>query len=161
MKVFFGSDHAGFDLKQELISFVEGLGFSVHDEGPFEKVLGDDYPDYAFKVARSVSSTPDSRGVIIGGSGQGEAMAANRLRGVRAAVFYADTGAQQTDASGRALSMIESSREHNDANVLALGARFLTESEAKRALRLWLEHSFSGDARHLRRIEKLDGENLS
>jgi len=159
MQIFFGGDHAGFELKAKLISLVEGLGFTPHDLGSFELNSEDDYPDFVRSVAEKVASHPDSRGVIIGGSGQGEAMVANRIRGVRAAVYYGASKTKQTDMSGHSLDILRSTRIHNDANVLALGARFLTEGEAKEALRMWLETDFSGDPRHVRRIAKIDGEN--
>ena len=148
MQIFFGGDHAGFQLKAELISLVEGLGFTPHDCGPFELDPNDDYPDFVLPVAQKVAATPDSRGVIIGGSGEGEAVVANRIKGVRAAVYY-----------GGPKEIIRLSRQHNNANILSLGARFLINEEAKSALRLWLETDFSADPRHVRRIGKIDGEN--
>ena len=148
MQIFFGGDHAGFLLKAELISFAEGLGFTPHDLGPFELNPEDDYPEFVRAVALKVAGHPDSRGVIIGGSGQGEAMVANRVAGVRAAVYY-----------GGAQDIVRLSREHNDANILSLGARFISTDEAKDALRLWLETDFSNELRHVRRIASIDGEN--
>lgn len=105
----------------------------------------DDYPDVVFPVAKAVASEPGSFGVVIGGSGQGEAITANRVRGVRAVVFY-----------GSRLEIVPLAREHNDANVLSLGARFIDEGEAIEAVKLFLSTTFSGDERHVRRIEKLD-----
>ncbi len=104
----------------------------------------DDYPDFIFPCAKAVSADSDSRGIILGGSGQGEAMAANRLKGVRAAVFY--NGPED---------IIKLSREHNNANILSLGARFMEESEIFAIIEMWLKEPFGG-GRHQRRIEKLD-----
>ena len=145
MKIFFGSDHAGFELKQKLVPFVESFGFEVIEKGPMILNSDDDYPDYLAPVAREVMNDKEARGVILGGSGQGEAITANRFIGVRAVVYY-----------GGPLEIIKLSREHNNANILSLGARFVSENDAKQAVRLWLETEFSGDERHLRRIKKID-----
>jgi ribose 5-phosphate isomerase B len=146
MKIFIGGDHASFELKQKLISFIEGLGHHIHDKGPFDLTEGDDYPDFVILVAREVADLPDQvKGIILGGSGQGEAIVANRFKGVRAAVYY-----------GGSMDIVKLSREHNDANVLSLGARFITVDEAKKAVQMWLETDFSGDSRHVRRLEKIE-----
>ncbi len=97
----------------------------------------------------------DSRGVVIGASGQGEAIVANRFKGVRCALYYGSAGSQ-TDAGGKTLDMIASTREHNDANCLSLGARFLDVEEGRRVLERWLETPFSGQERHARRIKQID-----
>ncbi len=149
MHVYFAGDHAGFSLKQELISFVEGLGFTTEDCGPFSKENSDDYPDFVIPAAKKLASRPDARAIFIGGSGEGEAMAANRVLGVRAAVYY-----------GGSQEIIKVAREHNDANALSLGARFVNEGEAKKAVALFLEHPFAG-GRHVARIAKLDDMPLS
>ena len=146
MKVFFATDHAGFELKESLITFVKGLGYEVEDLGASELNKEDDYPDFVSLVAKQVSTNPEeSRGIILGGSGQGEAMVANRFFNVRATVYY-----------GGAPGIITLSREHNDANVLSLGARFLSEKEARDAVKIWLKTSFSGEQRHQRRIQKIN-----
>lgn len=145
MKVFIGSDHAGFELKRKLIPFIVSLGFAVEDKGAFSLDEGDDYPDFIVPVARAVAENNGAWGIILGGSGQGEAIAANRMRGARAAVYYGG------DESIACLS-----REHNDANILSLGARFVNEEEARRVVKVWLETPFSGDERHARRIRKID-----
>jgi ribose 5-phosphate isomerase B len=105
----------------------------------------DDYPNFILPCAKKVAATPESRGVVLGGSGQGEAMAANRIKGVRAAVYY-----------GGPMDIIKLSRLHNDANVLSLGARFVSVEEAQSALELWLKTPFSEEERHARRIQELD-----
>ncbi len=160
MKVYFAADHAGFDLKNVLINFVRGeLGHETEDCGAFEKDPNDDYPEIVASACRSmvrdIADGLECRGIILGASGQGEAMAANRFREVRAAVYYGAVGAQ-TDASGISLDMLASIRGHNDSNVLSLGARFLSDTEAKEAVKSWLDTPFTGDERHVRRIAKLD-----
>lgn len=146
MKIFIGSDHAGFALKQQLTLFLQEQGFQVEDKGPFVLNLADDYPDFVTAVVRDVQKGgQDVRGIVFGGSGQGEAMVANRFNGIRAVVFY-----------GNPLDIIRLSREHNNANVLSLGARFLSFEEVKTAVTLWLSTNFSGDERHLRRLAKFD-----
>ncbi len=160
MKVYFAADHAGFDLKNSLINFVRGsLGHEVQDCGSFEKDPNDDYPEIIAgacrEVVRDTNDGIECRGIILGASGQGEAIAANRFRGVRAAVYYGQSGTQH-DESGNWLDMLRSIRSHNDTNMLSIGARFITEDEAKRAIQTWLETPFSGEDRHVRRIQKLD-----
>lgn len=147
MKIYFASDHAGFELKNALIQMVsEEMGLAVEDCGAFSLDQNDDYPDFIKIAAAAVSDNPEENvAIILGGSGMGEAMVANRFVGVRAAVYY-----------GGNPEIISLSREHNDSNVLSLGARFLTEEEAREAVTLWLEAPFSGDERHIRRIEKID-----
>ncbi|MHB1330616.1 MAG: RpiB/LacA/LacB family sugar-phosphate isomerase [Minisyncoccota bacterium] len=153
MKIFVASDHAGFGLKEKLKPFLESLGHEVIDKGAYEYNEDDDFPDFIPGVAREVSMDPNNtRGIIIGGSGQGEAMLANRFKNVRATVFY---------GGGRSLveesdTIIKLSRYHNDANILSLGARFINIDQAKDATKEWLETLFPGDERHKRRIAKFD-----
>lgn len=156
MKIYFASDHAGFGLKDKLIAFVRSLGNEVEDCGPSALKEGDDYPDYVLPCAKKVAAEQGSFGIVIGASGQGEAMAANRVKGVRAAVYYGEAFGEQADANGNILNLIQSTRAHNDANVLSLGARFLTQAAAENAVKMFLETPFSGDERHSRRIAKLD-----
>jgi ribose 5-phosphate isomerase B len=160
MKIYFAADHAGFDLKNKLINFVRGeLGHEVEDCGAFELDTNDDYPDVVASAARSIvrdiRDGIECRGIILGASGQGEAIAANRFAGIRAAVYYGPAGVQH-DESGHDFDMLQSVRAHNDTNVLSLGARFVTEDAAKQAVREWLSADFAGDDRHVRRIAKLD-----
>ena len=146
MKIYLASDHAGFELKNTLKIYLEGEGYMVTDMGPYKYDETDDYPDFMRPVAKEISKDPENnRGIIMGGSGQGEAMVANRFNGVRAAVYYAHN-----------LDIIKLSREHNNANVLALGARFINNEEAKEAVKLWLETPFTKEERHVRRIKKID-----
>lgn len=144
-KVYLASDHAGFELKEALVSHLSERGFMPEDLGPFTHEPTDDYPDTIAPLARKVAGEPGSFGIVIGGSGQGEAMVCNRFHGVRAAVYY-----------GGNVDILKLSREHNDANVLSLGARFLSIEDAKEAVLTWLNSSFPGEERHVRRIQKLD-----
>lgn len=145
MKIYIGTDHAGFELKEKLVIFLKELGHMVEDFGAHSYESQDDYPDFIRKVAETVVQDPSARGFVLGGSGQGEAMCANRVLGARAAVYY-----------GGAVDIVVLSREHNDANILSLGARFIDDEEAREVVRVWLETPFSGDERHLRRIQKID-----
>jgi ribose 5-phosphate isomerase B len=151
-RVVIASDHAGFELKAKLRGFIESLGLEVEDIGPHEYRESDDYPDYVGKAAREVSQDPNNTaGVVIGGSGQGEAVVANRFPNVRAVVYYGEPEVQKGG-----LNMLVLTREHNDANVLSLGARFLDEETAKRAIEIWLQSPFPGEERHARRIKKIE-----
>jgi ribose 5-phosphate isomerase B len=147
--IHIGGDHAGFDLKGEIIRFLEKKEYEVIDHGAHEFDGDDDYPDFVLPVALAVVEDRNSRGIILGGSGQGEAMVANRVQGIRATVFYGEP--EYSDES-----IINLSRQHNDANVLSIGARFVTEEEALEAIDMWLETSFSNEERHMRRISKID-----
>ncbi len=156
MKIFIGTDHAGYELKEALKVYLSGLGHEVEDMGALHYVETDDYPDFIKPVAEGVAKDKSSFGIILGGSGQGEAMCANRIKGVRAAVFYGqelpDAGHRKSDS----FEIVKLAREHNDANILSLGARFISIDEAKFACELFLSSPFSGDERHVRRIKKLD-----
>lgn len=156
--VFFATDHAGLDFKNELLAYVRDvLDYSVEDCGAYKFDESDDYPDFVHVAARAVSENPHERvAIVIGASGQGEAMCANRHKGVRAALYYGTPQKDQIDASGKKLDMIESSRIHNAANVLSLGARFVAVDEAKEVVQKWLATPPATEARHLRRIAKLD-----
>jgi ribose 5-phosphate isomerase B len=135
------SDHAGFELKQRLTASLARLGVPFEDLGP-ASADAVDYPDYARKVAGAVSRGEAERGLLVCGTGQGMAMTANRYRGVRAAVPADEETARL-------------SREHNDANVLALGGRVIDPDKAERILKAWLETPFAG-GRHERRVRKID-----
>jgi ribose 5-phosphate isomerase B len=138
--VAIGADHGGFRLKEALKPVLESLGLSPRDVGAYdEKAV--DYPDIAFKVAQLVSSGTAGRGVAIDGAGIGSCMAANKVPGIRAALCYDKASARN-------------SREHNDSNVLTLGARLLTETQAEEVLRTWLATAFGG-GRHQLRVNKI------
>lgn len=142
MKIYFASDHAGFKMKNALMEFLAKFGYEIEDCGAYELDPQDDYPEFIKRAAGKVSAdSENSRAIILGGSGAGEAIVANKFPNVRAIVFY-----------GGSKDIITLSREHNDANVLALAVRFILIEEAKMAVQLWLETSFSGEERHKRRI---------
>lgn len=144
--VVIAADHAGFELKKALLEYVAQLGYSVTDMGAKTLVPGDDYPPIIMAAAMEVARDPENvKGIVIGGSGDGEAIMSNRLPGVRAAMYY-----------GGNLDIVKLSREHNNANILSLGARFISVEDAKIAVKLWFDTEFSGDERHARRIEQID-----
>ncbi len=144
--ILFATDHAGFELREFVLNHLESLEYNVEDMGPKKQKDDDDYPDIISPVAQKISENPDKYvGIIMGGSGQGEAIVCNKYPNVRAAVFY-----------GGDEDIVKLSREHNDANVLSLGARFLSADQAKKAAELWLATEFPGDERHKRRISKID-----
>jgi ribose 5-phosphate isomerase B len=144
MKIHLATDHAGLELKDKIKQHLTDSGHDVIDHGAYEYDALDDYPDFIFPCAKAVADDSKSRGIILGGSGQGEAMAANRIKGVRAAVFY--NGPKE---------IIELSRQHNNANILSLGARFMSEEEIYRIIEVWFNTDFE-EGRHQRRIDKLD-----
>ena len=156
MKIFFASDHAGFELKAHLIEFVRALGHEAEDCGPQTFNEEDDFADFVIPMAKKVAAENGAFGVCVGASGQGEAMAANRVKGIRAAVYYGPAAIPQTDAVGNVMDILTSTRAHNDANILSIGARFVASEDVERALREWLSTPFSGDERHVRRLKKLD-----
>lgn len=139
MRVYLGSDHAGFELKAALLSRLSAAGHEVIDCGPAEYQPADDYPPYCIDTAQRVVADAGSLGVVIGGSGNGEQIAANKVRGVRAALAY--------NAETATLA-----RQHNDANVLGIGARMHSADEAISIVETFLGTPFSGDPRHVRRI---------
>jgi ribose 5-phosphate isomerase B len=164
MKVYFAADHAGFDLKAQLMEYVRslstaGIPYEIEDCGAFEFDKADDYPDFVGRAAKhladDVARGLDSRAIVLGASGQGEAIAANRFPGVRCALYYGPPSKKQTDISGHELGIIDGSRAHNDANAISFAARFLGADEMKSALKQWLTVPFAGE-RHLRRVQKLD-----
>lgn len=161
MKIALATDHAGFEQLRVLQAYLESQGHQCVNYGPTAFAADDDYPDFIFPAARALISGDCEKAIIMGGSGQGEAMAANRIKGVRAAVYYGPATPQGAiDASGGAASdefeILRLSRQHNDANVLSLAARFLSQPQIEQAVTLWLGTPFSGEERHSRRIEKLD-----
>lgn len=155
MKIYIGSDHAGYELKEKLKSYLLEIGYEVNDKGAFALNKDDDFTDFIKPVAKAVASNDGSMGIIIGASGQGEAMCANRYKGVRAAVYYGGKNLQ-TDILGNKMDIIIGAREHNNANILSLGARFLSVKDAQKAVKSFLETKFNGEERHIRRINKLE-----
>ena len=151
MQILISSDHAGFELKNSLVQYLDSLGHSVEDMGPSAYDESDDYPDLIAPLASKISSsnigTDSLLGIIIGGSGQGEAIVANRFSGVRAGVLNCDN-----------LELVSLMRQHNDSNIISLGARFVAPDIAKAAVKLFIETEFSADPRHERRIKEIDKE---
>jgi len=145
MKIYIGADHAGFLLKEELKKILETEGHEVEDFGAFKLDPKDDYPDFVIPVAKAVSLNTRSLGIVLGGSGQGEAITANKIIGIRSAVYY-----------GGSLDIVRLSKEHNSANVLSLGARFINLDEAKEAVRTFIETPFLREERHIRRLDKVE-----
>jgi ribose 5-phosphate isomerase B len=144
MRVYLGSDHAGFALKAHLLEHLPALGHDVVDCGPAEYVDGDDYPPHCIETGLRVVADPGSLGVVIGGSGNGEQIAANKVKGVRAALAWNEETARLA-------------REHNDANVVGIGAREHSVAEATRFVEVFLATPFSGEERHRRRIAEVSG----
>jgi ribose 5-phosphate isomerase B len=148
MKIYLATDHAGFSLKEEVKKSLEGEGREVYDCGALTLEPGDDYPSYIAQAALHVKNDAlhdPSIAIIFGGSGQGEAIVANRFRHVRAIVY-----------AGGNLELVKLGREHNDANVLSVGARFVTLAETLQAIALFLETPFSHEERHADRIIQID-----
>lgn len=148
MKIYVATDHAGFELKESIKKYLEETGHEVYDCGALTLEAGDNYPEYMVRAAENVQKDAmhaPSMAVIFGGSGQGEAIVANRFRHVRAIVY-----------AGGNLELIKLGREHNDANVLSIGARFVTENEARQAVNLFLATPFSHDERHAERIIQIE-----
>ncbi len=143
MKIHLASDHAGFNHKEAIKAYLEGEGIAVVDHGAFQYEEGDDYPDFIAPAAAAVAEDQDDMAIIFGYSGQGEAMVANRLGGVRAMVYY-----------GEPMETLVLSRQHNAANVLSIGAHFVSVEDCLQAVKLWLETPFSNEERHVRRLEK-------
>ncbi len=146
MKILVASDHAGFELKNKVKDFLKTEGFDVEDMGAATFVEDDDYPKYMVPTAMRIINDPENtKAIIFGKSGQGEAMVSNRFPGVRAAVYYSHN-----------LEIIRLSRQHNDANILSIGAGFITEEQAIEAVKTWIATPFSAEERHTRRIEQMD-----
>lgn len=163
MNIALASDHTGYEQLKELEAYLLSLGHECHNFGPGRLDITDDYPDFIKKAARAVSEGRCERGIVLGGTGQGEAMSANRIQGVRCAVFYGPaTSRKVVDASGRigqdVYEIVRLSRMHNDANMLSLAARFVTLHDMKHVVKLWLDTDFKNEPRHARRIAKLEGQ---
>ncbi|GII03782.1 ribose-5-phosphate isomerase [Planobispora takensis] len=142
MRVYIGADHAGYEFKNHLVSWLKERGHEVTDCGPFVYDAEDDYPPFVLRAAEGVAKDPGSLGVVIGGSGNGEQIAANKVRGVRAALAWSEDTARLA-------------REHNDANVISVGARMHPQEEATGFVETFLATPYSGADRHTRRIEQL------
>jgi ribose 5-phosphate isomerase B len=163
MRIALATDHAGFEQLKELQAFLESKGHECHNFGPETFAPDDDYPDFIKPAAEAVASGKYEKGIILGGSGQGEDIVANRINGVRCVVFYGPSvPISLVDAGGRQshdpYEIVRLSRQHNDANMLSIGVRFVKLTDIKHVVELWLETPFSGEERHKRRIEKIDNE---
>jgi len=146
LKIIIAGDHAGFERKNELLKYLKEESFDVEDVGAHTLEPGDDYPKYMVPAAMRVVEDPENtRAIIFGMSGEGEAIVANRFPGVRAAVW-----------NGGPLDVIRLSRNDNDANILSIGAHFVSKDEMIKAVKLWLSTPFSNEERHKRRIEEID-----
>lgn len=144
--VYLAADHRGFKLKEALKTYLNEIGYQFHDFGAFSYDPEDDYPDIIRPAINQLAKdTKENYAIILGASGQGEAIVANRTPGIRATVYY-----------GGSHEILKLSRQHNNANVLSLGAIFLSEEEAKAAVGIWLSAQFSNEERHIRRIKKID-----
>jgi ribose 5-phosphate isomerase B len=146
-KIFLSGDHAGFKIKEKLKSWLENEGYSIEDCGPFKFNSQDDYPDFVIPMAKKVVKNSNYRGIIFAKSGQGEAIAANRIKNVRSTVCHGGKNIKK---------VLKLSREHNNSNVLSLGTEFLSKSKMKKAIKIWLETNFSEDKRHIRRLKKIE-----
>lgn len=142
VRVYIGSDHAGFELKSVLVNWLISAGYEVTDCGPVSYHHDDDYPPYVMRAAAAAVADPGSFGIVIGGSGNGEQIAANKIGGIRAALAWSEETARLA-------------RLHNDANVLSLGARMYPVADAIAFTQVFLETPFSGEARHVRRLEMI------
>ncbi len=144
MKIHLATDHAGYETKEQIKNWLIELDYEIIDHGANTLDETDDYPDFITPCAQAVSLDSESMGIIFGGSGQGEAMAANRITGIRAGVFY-----------GSEDSIVTLLREHNNANVLSIGVRFISDIElVKKSINTFLITPFSESERHVRRINK-------
>lgn len=142
MRVYLGSDHAGFELKNHLVEWLKAAGHEPVDCGPHIYDAQDDYPPFCLRAAERTAADADALGIVIGGSGNGEQIAANKVKGVRAALAWSE----ETASLGR---------QHNNANVVAVGARMHSTEEATKFVETFLATPFSGDERHIRRIDML------
>lgn len=142
MKVYIASDHGGYKYKEELKEYIRDKGFEVEDMGTHELDLNDDYPDFVIPLALRVAQGKQDLGIVIGRSGNGEQIAANKVKGIRAALCLTEV-------------MARKARDHNDANVLSLGADYIDLETAKKVVDKFLETPFSEAERHKRRLEKI------
>jgi ribose 5-phosphate isomerase B len=149
MRIHIGSDHAGLELKSQLIEHLVGNGHDVTDHGPYEYDAVDDYPDFCIPAAEAVAKDLASLGIVLGGSGNGEQMAANKVSGIRAALAWS-------------VETAKLAKDHNNANVVAVGGRMHELPLVKEIIDAFIAHPFSADERHIRRIDKITAfENKS
>lgn len=161
MNIALAGDHTGFEQLKELQNYLESLGHTCRNFGPDSYNPDDDYPIFVKRACEAVARNEYDRAIILGGSGQGEAMVANRIKGIRCTVFYGPVVPLRTvDVNGRQsrdpFEIIKLSREHNDANVLSIADRFVTLADMKHIVKSWIALPFSNDPRHVRRVKQID-----
>lgn len=166
MKVHIATDHSGLELKDQLVTWLKAEGHEVMDHGAHELDPTDDYTDFVIPAARAVAADDQSVGVVIGRSAQGEAMAANKIAGARAAVYYGSIKPREAvDASGETsddpLIMIQQTRRHNHANILSLAAVYLSLADARAAVARFIEAQPENVGRHVRRVKAMEDALLS
>lgn len=160
MKIYLATDHAGFFLKEKIKVFLNTQKIATEDLGAYEFDPNDNYPDFIKKAGLKISQNPKEKAIILGGSGQGEAILANKFKNVRCVVFYGPVvpieaiDAEQKQSSDP-YEILKLTRAHNDANILSFGARFLNEEQALKAVQIWLNTNFSNLRRHSARIEEI------
>ena len=142
MRLHIGSDHAGLELKNELLAHLVNSGHDVTDHGPYEYDALDDYPDFCIPAAQAVAKDPTSLGVVIGGSGNGEQISANKVKGIRAVLAWS-------------IETAKLGKEHNNANVVSIGGRMHSIDQCKEIINAFIATPFSNDERHIRRINKI------
>lgn len=142
MRLHIGSDHAGLELKNELLAHLVNNGHDVTDHGPYEYEALDDYPDFCIPAAQAVAKDPSSLGIVIGGSGNGEQIAANKVKGIRAVLAWS-------------IETAKLGKEHNNANVISIGGRMHSIADCKAIIDAFIATPFSNDERHVRRIQKI------
>ena len=148
MRIHIGSDHAGLEFKNELIAHLVAKGHDVTDHGPYEYDALDDYPDFCIPCAEAVAKDASSLGIVLGGSGNGEQIAANKVKGVRAALVWS-------------IETAKLAREHNNANVISLGQRLHDADFVKQLIDTFIATKFPGDERHVRRIDKISNYEVT
>jgi len=145
--IYLASDHRGYEVKEKIKRWLKEWGYDFEDLGPFDYDPQDDYPEFVHRAGEKVSLDPEkSLGIVLGNSGQGEAMVANKYRHVRAVVYY----------GGNVPEILKLSREHNHANILSLAASFLSENETREAIKIWLTTPYAFEERHIRRIKQIE-----
>jgi ribose 5-phosphate isomerase B len=145
-KLLIGADHAGFEMKEAVKAWLQGLGYEIEDVGAYQFNETDDYPDFVMPMAEQISESKGSlNGIFFAGNGQGEAIAANRFPFVHATVY-----------DGRGEKAIKYMKEHDDSNLLTIGSRLVDEEDVKMAVKIWLETDFSAEERHIRRLKKIE-----
>ena len=148
MRIHIGSDHAGLEFKNELVTHLVANGHDVTDHGPYEFDALDDYPDFCIPCAEAVAKDATSLGIVLGGSGNGEQIAANKVKGVRAALVWS-------------IETAKLAREHNNANVISVGQRLHSADFVKELIDTFIGTKFPGDERHVRRIEKISNYEVT